>query len=66
MQSSVAWAKAADYAARAEEVSDDNARVLFAALHASWTRMARNWEDMEAEQESSLRPEPPHAGRALR
>ena len=52
MQSSLAWAKAADYAGRAEEVFDEQPRILFAALHQSWTRLARNWEEMEADQVS--------------
>ena len=38
MQSNVAWAKAADYASRADEAFDDNARHLFLTLCQSWTR----------------------------
>ena len=56
MQSSIAWAKAADYAARAEEACDDHARFLFTTLRESWMRVARNWEAMETEQESERRP----------
>ena len=47
MQSNIAWAKAADYASRADEAFDDNARHLFLTLCQSWTRMARSWEEAE-------------------
>ena len=49
MQSSVAWAKAADYAARAEEACDDHARDLFTTVSHSWVRLARNCGEMETD-----------------
>ena len=51
MQSYVAWAKVAEYAARADEAFDENTRHLFLALRESWIRVARNWEDIEAQRQ---------------
>ncbi len=56
MQSTVAWAKAAEYAARAEEAFDERARFLFLTLRDSWTRVAHNWEYLEGMQHETMNP----------
>ena len=48
MRSVEAWAKAAEYAAGAEETVDEQARILFNKLRDSWIRVAHNCEFIEA------------------
>jgi hypothetical protein len=44
MRSEDAQARAAQYAARAEDVADEHTRMLFTTLRDSWTRIAdNNW-----------------------
>ena len=53
MRSAEAWAKAADYASRAEETLDDQARILFGKLRDSWIRVAHNCEFTEVPESDS-------------
>ena len=47
MRSEDARARAAQYSARAEEVADEDTRMLFIKLRDSWARIADNWGHLD-------------------